>query len=81
MRELDVRARSELPLPEGTFFNGVNYVDWDGNHSKWHPQVGQLADEFRRRKNEEAHAHNALAKERVDVARKGVSVWCSSGRL
>merc|ERR1712216_248722 len=34
------------PLPEGVFFNGSKYVNWDGETLKEHPCMPQMIEDF-----------------------------------
>jgi hypothetical protein len=77
MRTLDARARVELELPTGVFYDGSSYVDWDGARSKWHPGIGALVDELCARKNAHAHAQNAKSEAAQDAALAAVRIWCS----
>lgn len=77
MHELDARARAELPLPEGTFYNGLSYIDWDGHSSAWHPGLQPLVDELRASKNSETDAHNARVAAEHEAANKAIRIWSS----
>ena len=47
------------PLPEGFRFTGSDYVDMDGNISKWHPDFDKYAMNYLEEENKEAQKKNA----------------------
>mmetsp|Transcript_17883 Transcript_17883/g.46249 ORF Transcript_17883/g.46249 Transcript_17883/m.46249 type:complete len:108 (+) Transcript_17883:594-917(+) len=78
MHALDARARAELSLPEGIFYNGLGYLDWDGNSTQWHPGIQPLVDELRASKNKGIDARNARVGAEHEAAKAAVRVWCSA---
>lgn len=54
------------PLPEGVFFNGSKYVNWDGETLKEHPCMPEMIDNF-------------LKQERADVTRSNEEICCMQG--
>jgi hypothetical protein len=41
-----VQAAESRPLPEGVFFNGSKYVNWEGETLKQHPCLAQVVQEY-----------------------------------
>ena len=38
----------KYPLPDGVFFNGSKYVNWEGETLKEHPCMAEMIDDFLR---------------------------------
>jgi len=62
LTQLEQEARAQ-GLPDGCFFNGVNYVDCDGNETREHPGLWRLLDTFLAKHNAEVQARSAFVQE------------------
>ena len=62
LKKIQDMALSENPdrdLPEGTFFDGAMYIDFDGNRSTWHPAMADWCKDEVDQENREVAKKNA----------------------
>lgn len=62
LKSIQDMALSEDPdrdLPEGTFYDGAMYIDFDGNRSTWHPAMADWCKDEIERQNQEVATKNA----------------------
>jgi hypothetical protein len=53
------------PLPQGVFFNGRKFVDFDGNKSDRHPGFAKVLEEYIASENERIARENSAAEEAI----------------
>ena len=41
IQDLALAENPDRDLPEGTFYDGAMYIDFDGNRSEWHPAMAE----------------------------------------
>ena len=64
LKKIQDQALSENPdhdLPEGTFYDGAMYIDFDGNRSEWHPAMADWC------KNEMDQENHKVAKRNAEM--------------
>jgi hypothetical protein len=62
------RERLHEPLPEGFFFDGSNYVDFDGREQAEHPHMGRFVQEWLDERNAGFSLARSLSLSRVSLS-------------
>ena len=59
-----------VPLPDGFFFNGSDFVNMDGEISYWHPLMPQFIQQHVEKLSDELRFKNQSAIEQLDAWKK-----------
>ena len=69
LRDIQDTMLAENPdreLPDGTFYDGQMYIDFDGNRSVWHPAMAQWCSDAVAQGNDKITAKNADIKTTIE---------------
>jgi len=72
------------PLPDGFFFNGSNFVDFDGTVFQYHPEMDRLVAEYLEQSNQSLRAANQEAARKaleMDKELSGCIALAKQGRV
>uniref|UniRef100_A0A6U4YMJ1 Uncharacterized protein n=1 Tax=Hemiselmis andersenii TaxID=464988 RepID=A0A6U4YMJ1_HEMAN len=81
----NIKAQSvSEPLPDGFFFNGSNFVDFDGTVFQYHPEMDRLVAEYLEQSNQSLRAANQEAARKaleMDKELSGCIALAKQGRV